>query len=124
MDDEEVLAAAEALRPLLGGLAGGDAAELGARLDELIRRAGTGQSVKVPLLSLLAGNPVTREWMRQALEVPREYRTFQPQAGRTDIAGVLYACPRCGRQWYRFSVLDPIPVCENDEIPYEQPDKP
>ncbi|MFC5748160.1 hypothetical protein [Actinomadura rugatobispora] len=119
MEDGDVLQAAEALRRFLPELAGDAAPGLDRELGELLERGRAGESVKVPLLRLLSGHEATRDWMRRALEVPQKYRTFQPQAGRVRLSAVRYACPRCGTEWYRFSVLDEVPSCPDDEVPFE-----
>ncbi|GAA4091809.1 hypothetical protein [Actinomadura miaoliensis] len=119
MEDEDVLRAAEALRRFLPELVGDAAPELDRELGALLERGRAGESVKVPVLRLLSGYDATREWMRRALDVPTKYRTFQPHPGRTRLPAVRYACPRCGQEWYRFSVLDEVPSCPDDEVPYE-----
>lgn len=120
MDEADVLAAAVAVQPYLGELAGAEAEEIERELSALLARGAAGESVKVGLLTLLSRNAATREWIRRALAVPREYRAFQPQGGTAEVPGLRYVCPGCGLEWYRFSVLDPVPVCATDEIRYER----
>src|SRR5215213_6468389 len=110
MEEEDVLAAALAVRPYLRDLVGAEAAAVEAELAALLARAAAGEPVKVPLLTLLARNAATREWIRRALAVPREERAFQPPGGYPAVPGLRYVCPGCGLEWYRFSVLDPVPV--------------
>jgi hypothetical protein len=120
VEDEDVLRAAEELRPQLPELVGDAAPELDRELAALLERGRSGDPVKVPVLRLLSQHDATREWMRRALEdAPTSHRAFQPQPGRARLPGVRYACPRCGKEWYRFSVLDQVPSCPDDEVPYE-----
>jgi hypothetical protein len=118
MTEDDLLAVASAIRPHLPNLIDGDPSAVDEQIQRLLDRAAQGEEVKQPLLRLLAQDAATREWARKALTVPKELRTYEPQPGQVRLPALLYRCPRCGRPWYRFSVLDPVPTCEQDQIPY------
>jgi hypothetical protein len=113
MEEQEVLQVARAIRPRLPELIGNDAEKVDRQLEELLKRAGAGEPVKVSVLKVLRQREGTREWANSLLKVPPSYRSYQQLPGRKQVPTVpRYVCPEGhGDPWYRFSVAEEIPRC-------------
>ena len=112
---QDVLDVAHAVRPHLTDLLGATAPAVEVRLGELLRRAESGDEVKMDLLRLLAEYPATRQWAQRELERPYPERSFRRSVGAVqDIGTPRYVCEQ-GHVEFRLGPGDPIPtVCPKD----------
>jgi hypothetical protein len=120
MQEDDVIAAAEAITPHLPVLIGDDAPAVRAELDRLLARAAAGEPVKVELLRVLSKRDGTRVWVRSLLDVPSEARAFEPLPGPVQHVRLpRYECPQGDQEpWFRFDIRDEIPVCPQHNIAY------
>jgi len=124
MQEEEVLAAAEAIAPHLSVLVGDEAPVVQAELDALLARAAAGESVKVRLLKVLAERKGTREWTRRLLDIPPQVRAYEPLPGKEHRVRLpRYTCPHGDQDpWFRFDVRDEVPICPVHRVAYVRVD--
>ncbi|MBA9005003.1 hypothetical protein [Thermomonospora cellulosilytica] len=122
MNEDEIVSAAHMMRLLLPELVGDDAQEVGRELDDLLARAHSGEPVKEPLLRLVFRYEGTRTWMEDVLNSPRgtaRPRKIEVLPGDRDTgSGTLYVCPKCGEEWERDDVLEPVPRCAKDGVDF------
>ena len=118
MEEQEVLDAAQAIRPHLPDLIGEEADQVDRQLEQLLTRAETGEKVKIDILRLLSRRDTTREWANRLLKVPQQYRSYERPPGRLQRVSVpKYVCPEGdGAPWYRFTVGDQVPLCPNHNV--------
>ncbi|MCQ4041442.1 hypothetical protein ACFOSC_13050 [Streptantibioticus rubrisoli] len=117
MRDEEIVAAARAIRAELPELWVGDGAARAAEVDALLRCAANGQRVGDRILALLTSDSATRRELRRRL--PREedtYRQAPPLGSYSALAGhgdpskgVVYRCSVCDYSYPLFEVGEPVP---------------
>jgi hypothetical protein len=119
MQEQEVLDAAQAIRPHLPDLIGQDAEQVDRELQRLLTKAETGATVKIDVLKVLSQRDATRQWANKLLKVPQPDRSYEGPPGKVQRVTVpKYVCPKGdGTPWYRFSVGDRVPTCSNHRIP-------
>lgn len=90
--------------------------------EDLVRRAGRGETVAPAAATLLRLYPQLNEWIEQVLEDrdltpphlrPRRVRSYsQLPGGGSPISMGKYTCPGAdGFIWHRMSVADVVPPC-------------
>jgi hypothetical protein len=119
LEEQEVLDAAQAIRPHLPDLVGEEAEEVDRELQRLLARAETGEMVRIDILRVLSHRDATRQWANDLLKVPQRDRSYEPPPGKVQAVTVpKYICPKGdGTPWYRFSISDQVPLCPNHRIP-------
>jgi hypothetical protein len=126
MEEQEVLEAAQAIRPHLPDLVGEEAEEVDRELRQLLARAETGETVKIDILRVLSHRDATRQWANHLLNVPERDRSYERPPGKAQAVSVpKYICPKGdGPPWYRFSIGDQVPLCPNHRIPLIEASEP
>jgi hypothetical protein len=115
MEEDELRAAAEAIRSDLPDLIG-DAAErdeVAVSLSQALGLpAGTAHSA---LRAALGSHPAVREWMRHKTRVTEQVsRIIGPLGRGTGTVGVLFVCPELDYSIVRETVSDETLLCPND----------
>jgi hypothetical protein len=123
MNQEQLFRAAKAIREKIaaGEIISSDAMAL-AELDDLIRRADSGDEILAPLLDLFEKTPGWFDWLEAfaASEWPsapkeRSIGMYVPLLGESLTSRIeKYRCTEDGCQWIgiRHSEHDPKPVCK------------
>ncbi|GEM_PF-2290462 len=126
---EDILQAAQNIRPFLKELAGDEAEKIGQELDALLKQFQSGAKTDTDILRLLTRNEKTSEWTEKFFE-GKGYsadgtRMFSPLAGNsvTSVGGIeIYTCPgqrdKCAfsdcecktRDWARMGGEE-VPIC-------------
>jgi hypothetical protein len=115
MRDEDILAAARAVRPVLPELVA-DGPDLDARLGDLLARAERGEPVADDILDALTAHDRVREWLRRLLpedaDATRgdESVLFSPLPGTGEpTAEIVFTCGGCDYAYPVFEVGEPVP---------------
>jgi hypothetical protein len=133
---EDILQAAQNIRPFLKELAGDEAEKIGQELDALLKQFQSGAKTDTDILRLLTRNEKTSEWTEKFFE-SKGYSadgtkkiSLLPGNSVTSIGGrELYTCPgqrdKCAfsdcecktRDWARMGGKD-VPMCREKNIPF------
>jgi hypothetical protein len=126
LEEQEVLDAAQAIRPHLPDLVGAEAGKVDCELQRLLARAETGETVKIDILRVLSHRDATRQWANDLLKVPQRDRSYERLPGKMQRVSVpKYICPKGdGAPWYRFSIGDQVPLCPKHHIPLIEASEP
>lgn len=117
MENPSITELAKAIRPELRALVGTQAAELDARLEELLLGIATAEQ---EILRLLHAAPATREWSYAFLRggsasgLREAGSAYFPMAGDGgEVLPDTCACPErpCAHRWYRRAVGQTVPTC-------------
>lgn len=119
---DDVLKAAQAIRPYLAELLGeAEGQAIAHRIDMLLSANGDLYAQKVEVWQVLAATEPTREWLRLYLEEQQPVtqildiiRTYQPLPGKAGkVVSPRYRCPvaSCHQIWYRREMSAEIPNC-------------
>jgi len=134
---EDILQAAQDIRPFLKELAGDEAEKIGQELDELLIQFQIGAKTETDILRFLKKNEKTKKWTAEFFE-GKGYsadgtRMFSPLPGNsvTSVGGIeIYTCPgqrdKCAfsecacktRDWSRIGSED-IPMCRELNISFK-----
>jgi hypothetical protein len=118
MRDEDIVAAARAIRAELPELWVGDGAVRAAEVDALLGGAAGGQGVGDRILALLTADPALRRELRRRLpqeedtyrQAPGTWGGYSPLAGHSEPSNeVVYRCPVCDYSYPVFEVGEPVP---------------
>jgi len=116
-DIKDVLAAAEAIFPILNDLLGPEAEKIKKELSELLTKAKDGEDVELELMEMLTENDKTREWIRNRLEnkrLPDQEKSYSKLPGESEeaVPGIQeYVCPNCNYTFIRQWVGQKVPKC-------------
>lgn len=122
----EIIEGAQAIRPHLETLLGGQAAsvdsELAALLDQS-QQPGQQAEIEKRLLFVLSHHDATREWLfayfkgKQQLEEDSQVKSFEPLPGLpTPVLVATYCCPQCDYKWHQFFVGVPVLQCPTHHV--------
>jgi hypothetical protein len=127
--DDSIVAAARVIVPFLGQLVEpATAADLQARIGELLDQAGKGEDTSAELRATLESDEAAKEFTRQVIRDAPYFRPPGQQQRHLRYPGDLpgppqyisvpkYVCPRGGdTTWYRPSISFPVPECEKHHV--------
>lgn len=118
-DNDQILAASRAIRPLLPKLIPASADQIDRQLSQLLNQTDLDETTQVDrLLKILDAYPETKSWLDQFLEIPATERGYHRPPGDPSVtAATPYICP-IGNDyvWYREANED-IPLCPTHLVP-------
>jgi hypothetical protein len=114
VSDDQLVAAARALRDEKPDLLAEVGNQVGLALDRLLARADAGQDVSDDIVDLLTADARTRSELQNRLARADVRGVGSDLPGRPDPAGAIwYECPQGDYRYPVFELGEPVPDCPN-----------